>query len=195
MRALGGVLWATANRLAGRLGGELPADAMDADDLYQEGAVAALAARESWSPTGGQSLRTYCLQRGRWAMVDATRRGVRGMLVYRHEPGLESVQTGRWETDDFAVAVTDDLMRPFVKSDFAAVCHALFAFDSADTRAAIVRRYADDVTFREIAGEVGVSESAVVQRVGSAYRLVRERYTREQVSAMLGLPCNPGESQ
>lgn len=45
----------------------------DADDLYQIGVMAALAARARWQPDGGVPLEKWCQMRGTGAVLDAAR--------------------------------------------------------------------------------------------------------------------------
>lgn len=169
LRRIGKGLWQYAHRLANN-----PGD-LDADDLYQEGAIAALAAAERFDPTRGAKPETYCLRRGRGAMLDAARqydectrrdKHTSKCVVIATRIPLDAARTP-YQRNLVEVAAPEPADRTTVE-DFARHLRRVCGVGGVSERAARAAAlyFAEDVPMSEVARREGYSESRASQIVG-----------------------------
>ncbi len=180
-----------ARRLSGRSQG-LGDDLLDADDLLQEGLIAAISARPRWRPDGGRSERDFCFQRGYGAMLDAKRQGASALFYHSCRKHFTRRIAAVVRLSRLPAAMQEDIadrVEPEKPSRAEFVRAVRRLMRGCDVRAAevAVAQHADGRTCEQIAAGVGVSHSRLFTLMRDAMELVREKYTRHEAAELLGL--------
>jgi DNA-directed RNA polymerase specialized sigma24 family protein len=174
--------------MAGRLGGR-NSGGLDADDLMQEGLIAALGSRATWAADGGASLPTHAVNRGRGAIIDAIRRAARhcsrssGRLVRLANVCAVSCLTA---PPNVRPDWWHPSARPDVPDELEQAARVLFAGHAAVV-AAVLSHVRDGERMDSAAAGMGVKRQTVYARTNRAYRRVRATYTRHQAAELLGV--------
>lgn len=187
-----------AERIAGRVAGGC--GGLDADDLFQEGLMAALGAAKKWRADGGASLKEHCLTRGVGEMRDAVRRASRNC----RRKGGRLYQIARVVPISVLVRATNrDLEfegRGFAdpglparpeppapsRSRFARALRKLPP-GQPGARDAALMYFADDMTMKEIGRALGLGESRVSQLIGSFLKQTESERAYADVAEVLGV--------
>lgn len=205
MDAVSVTWWGTVRRVVrrvagysrGRQGATCP---HTADDLEHEGLIGAIAAVSRWEPGGGAKRENFCIEAGRFAIRKAVARFNRVVRVKSadwHAGRAERLtvtvglcwQSGT-EYEPTGVMPPEWCDRPVsdgARAEFRAAVRERFGVVSADSLAALERRFVDGVGQGEAAEAAGVSGSEVGRRTRLALdecrRLRATRERRERVRA------------
>lgn len=171
---------------------------LDADDLLQEGLIAAIASRRTWRADGGASLVTHAERRGRGGMLDAIRAAARHCQrkdgrLYRIAAvstftALEGRRSGGLrKRGDFAAGIParDDDRHP----SRAAFVRAMGVLPAGQpgARDAATLYFADGLPMKAIGRVLGMSESRVSQLVASLIEDIRANRTEREAAELLGV--------
>lgn len=182
-------LASVAKRLA-RVSGD---DLQDADDLLQEGLIAALAARKRWRPEGGRCERDWCFIRGYGAMRDAKRKGSAALFFH----GSRQHHATRIATSVYLSRLPPEVVegvtsrqpaeRRTTRAEFVRLVRKLI--EDADPRLVdyLAAQHWEETTAEEVAARLGVSTSWLWVLQGRAVRKLKRRHTRSTAAELLGL--------
>jgi RNA polymerase sigma factor (sigma-70 family) len=174
---------------------------LDADDLYQEGAIEAIKAIERYDPECGAKLSTFCLRRAKGAMVDAMRSydecyRKHSKTVIAVKSAISSIVNERAWTNAFAQKFRESL-EPSVcdpepqltQREFVSLLRRAFRLSSVRARLLTMYFHAG-LKMREIADEWGVSETLISHKIKATLAEITaviygRKWDRNTVSALL----------